>query len=89
MRIKEVTQKTGFSRNTLLSRAEAGTFTNPIKIQARLAWPDYEVEMLIRANFGLNPEKALMTLVQQLYQVRLQLSSDSAMRELLPIATRS
>jgi len=86
MRIKEVTQKTGFCRNTLLNRAEAGTFTLPIRIQARLAWPDYEVEMLIRANLSLDPERTIKTLVQKLYKVRLQLSNDSTMSELLPMA---
>ncbi|WP_415840449.1 helix-turn-helix transcriptional regulator [Roseateles saccharophilus] len=76
LRIESVLAQTGQARTTHYECVAAGTMTSPIKIGPRAsAWPDDEVDAIVKARIGGATDDDLRRLVTRLHAERKALAA--------------
>ncbi len=71
IRLNEVMDKTGLCKSSVYSKIKDGTFPPPVAIGARsVAWPSYEVDIVINTLIGGKSEFYMKKLVSSLVEKR-------------------
>lgn len=71
LRLPAVIERTGFSRSAIYARASAGLFPRPVPLGLRTAaWPEHEVEEVLKAYLREAPDHEMKALVIQLRERR-------------------
>ena len=71
LRLPKVVQQTGRSRASLYSDINEGTFPPPIKYTQRcVAWPDYEVNAIVRARIAGKSDDEIRCMVAEMIEAR-------------------
>lgn len=66
----QVLARVPFSKSRLYEEIKAGRFPSSIRCARRVAWPEYEVEEMLRAYVRSATEAELQALVQKLEAAR-------------------
>ena len=70
---------TGIKRSALYQHIATGLFPKPIRIGARaVAWPQHEVEAIVRARISGADDDAIRKLVAELHEARSQAAHGGA-----------
>ena len=76
LRLPKVLDRTGDSRSTLYQRIAEGLFPPPVRAGRRASmWPDYEVDLVLRARVAGRSELELRGLVARLIARRAEADS--------------
>ncbi len=71
IRLPRLLSKSGASRSTIYERIQKGTLTKPVAIGARaVAWPEHEIDAILRAQIAGKPEAEIKALVVSLEAAR-------------------
>lgn len=71
LRKTEVLNRTGLCKSTIYNKISKGTFPPPISISMRsVAWPEYEVDAVIRAFISGKSEDEVKLLVYEMVKAR-------------------
>lgn len=71
LRLPQVLQARGRSRSSHYADVADGLFTTPVKVGPRAsAWPDYEVDALVRARIAGKNDGEIRVLVSELMAAR-------------------
>ncbi|MEI6267965.1 MAG: AlpA family phage regulatory protein [Methylococcaceae bacterium] len=69
-RIPFVKEATGFGRSMLYRNIQKGLFTKPVKLGARSAWPQHEIEAINRAHIAGKTDEEIRAIVIVLMAAR-------------------
>jgi prophage regulatory protein len=73
-RLKTVLGATGQTRSPFYADIQQGTMTRPVKIGPRAAaWPEHEIQTIVKARIAGASEAALRMLVEKLHEQRKEL----------------
>lgn len=71
LRLSAVLERTGYSRSAIYARASAGLFPRPVPLGLRTAaWPEHEVEAVLKAHLREANDEELKRLVAELRKQR-------------------
>lgn len=71
LRKAEVLNRTGLCKSTIYDKISKGTFPPPILISMRsVAWPEYEIDAVIRAFISGKSEEEVKTLIYEMVKAR-------------------
>lgn len=71
LRLPAVMERTGLSRSAIYARASDGLFPRPVPLGLRTAaWPEHEVEAVLKAHLREVPDETLRELVADLRKQR-------------------
>lgn len=71
LRLPAVMERTGLSRSAIYTRASDGLFPRPVPLGLRTAaWPEHEVEAVLKAHLREVPDETLRELVADLRKQR-------------------
>ena len=71
LRKTEVLNRTGLCKSTIYNKISKGTFPPPISISRRsVAWPEYEIDAVIRAFISGKSEDEVKHLVHEMVEAR-------------------
>ena len=76
LRKAEVLNRTGLCKSTIYNKIRKGTFPPPIAISIRsVAWPEYEIDAVIRAFISGKSEEEVKLLVHEIVKAREQIKA--------------